>query len=73
MLKKNKGEKHMPLITKEEFSQRMDEIERLQEQVGKILCHKSKFYRWFFFRKAKRLHYLAEELMNFLYLCGLSE
>lgn len=49
-----------------ELDEKLNEIEELQAQVEKILHNKNPFYMWWHFGKAKKLHKLAHNKLEYL-------
>lgn len=54
-------------MTRDELDNRLSEIENIQKQVADILYSKNWLVRTFLFKKAMRLHKLAETKMTALY------
>jgi hypothetical protein len=55
------------------LNEKMEEIEKLQDKVDYILYNKNPFVRFFFHRKAHRLHLEAEKKIRELFLFPLDK
>jgi hypothetical protein len=55
------------LLDATELENRFSEIEKLQDEVSRILYNKNPFVRFFYFRKATRLHQEADKKLRELF------